>query len=110
MDQSSSYRGNEEVKPGTPTSTYLARITEEDRAKAMAESYQKAMKAVHHRPDPRNFPRKHPTSEHFTPGKSSPIDIQRPVRPEQKSFSCNRTRRSPCMVVIHSSRGWASNR
>ncbi len=42
MDEFSGYSGNEEIKPGTPTFSYLARITEEERAKAMAESYRKA--------------------------------------------------------------------
>ena len=41
-DFSMGYGGEEEVEPGTPQFTYMAEITEEERAEALAEAYQKA--------------------------------------------------------------------
>lgn len=41
-DFSMNYGGEEQIKPGTPQFTYMAQITAEGRAKAMADAYQKA--------------------------------------------------------------------
>ena len=41
---SGSYGSEEEVKPGTPHFSYLARITQQEKAEAMAEAFKKAKK------------------------------------------------------------------
>ncbi|MHC4398167.1 MAG: SIMPL domain-containing protein [Planctomycetota bacterium] len=42
MAEMMSSRGEEQIEPGTPVFSYVARITDQDRDKAMAEAFQKA--------------------------------------------------------------------